>query len=378
MPDRELRLLLDDEDTVIVAAKGNILSASYNAERTRLRVKAIPGPVTPPPDPTPDPTPGARVTDVGFVTVQKEVDGTRALIKATPWALSAQHMHSFGSNCDGTTDAGGLLDKSGARGWLYAGMSTSDIDVNGENGCTTPDNSRPKDAASCVLHAQRCWDVLRTRPGIIGVTFWQEMKGYGTNGTLFSSHAIPFATELRRLGFKGYIAGPYTTGGYSDAENTQVHQTFIDLVVKPHPELFDAVAWDASDGSKAGMYLDIYRRNGLEKLPHINTENYPGGWQPTSSTTRATAADVARSWCGQAAAGVRWIMNWSTGGGGEDKSQKAWVVNGNGTPNSLWADIDGKIVPFLQGGDVSKSGTDRWTNGKGTTLSIVGPSVILS
>lgn len=55
MPDRELRLLLDDEDTVIVAAKGNKLIASFNEpEHTRLRIKTAPA-GTPPPDPVPPP-----------------------------------------------------------------------------------------------------------------------------------------------------------------------------------------------------------------------------------------------------------------------------------------------------------------------------------
>lgn len=381
MTDREVREL-PDSTGVIVAPKGYKIVHNYNEpEHTRLRWTTVPvGNPPPDPDPTPDPPPtDLHVLDVGFVTVQGEVSATRALLKADGWT-TAQHMEAFGSACDHPTNAGSLLDANGGKGWLYAGMGSADVNNGGLNGCSSPDSRRPDTAAKAALHADRCWDVLKSRPGIIGVTFWQEMKGYGVNSnSLFNSHYTAFAQRLRALGFTGIIAGPYTTGGYSDAQNEGVHRDFLQGVFAPHPELVGAIAYDANDGAKAQMYADWASKYGAGSLPQINTELYPGGWQSTSVNQRTDGATLARCLLKQATVrSLHWTMIWSTGGGGEDKSQKAQIVNASGQPTALYTLLRDTIRPFLRGGNVTAAGTDRWTNAAGKTLTISGSSVTVS
>lgn len=328
-----------------------------------------------PPDPPDLPDPLVQPFVVGVVLVQNESTAGYARSKDLP--VRGQHYSAFGSNAgtstNPATDAGAFVDKSQAQE-LYDAIAPQALDVH--NAAYAGKDSRCKDTPEVQKMAQLALDLAATRPFVTMMNFWNELKGYYTSGTpggwdadRFCRDYITWATAIRAKRPDIRLGGPYTTGqngqnevGGLDERVRYIHQTFIDKVVKPHPELVDYICWDHGDGTKYGAYTAFYRGQGIN-LPHVDTE-----WYPLPTTAAKIALDMS---CDPMMARV---MFW---GSGTDAYMKAPLWNSAGTPTATLTTMI-TVNGFTAHRPVVKNADGTYTNAAGQKATLSGSTVTVS
>ncbi len=331
---------------------------------------------TPTPSPSPSPTPSVAGFYPSVLFVQNETRaGYQRVLDGRGTIMAGQHYAAFGPACDGS-DAGARFHwVTGVNKMLYAGIAPPDLDVHGV-GCAGS-QSRLKDTPQVETFAHRILAVLDGDREITQVNFWNELKGYYTTGTpgswdaeRFARDYITFATIIKTARPDIRIGGPYTTGQDGQNEDATyhldervryIHQTFIDRVIKPHPELVDFIAWDHWDAAKHSSYTRFYADRGV-RLPHVVTEWYPA----------ATPGELARQLLDLATDPLmRSVFIW---GSGTDAWHYVPLWNASGTPTGIWPAFV-TVAGFTSKGGVIRLTADTFRNAAGETCTVSGDAV---
>lgn len=388
MSDRKLYLKDDDgEDIVVIAPSGRTLESHMNGAKTAERIGLAPKVVPPPVDPPPVDPPPTGAFQVGVVLVQNETSAGYARSKDLP--ARGQHYSAFGAN-DGninangdkvsTTDASAVIGKS-AGDELYAAIAPQLLDVNGVGYGGSA--SRLKDTPQVQEFAQLCINLANSVKTVKRMNFWNELKGYylaassgaGTPGSWdaarFCRDYITWATIVKAARPDLKLGGPYTTGQNGQAEDSVyhldervrfIHQSFIDKVVKPHPELVDYICWDHGDGQKHAAYTAFYFQQGI-KLLHTDTE-----WYPSTTAAVNIALDMAANPL------MERVMFW---GSGSDAYQQTHLWDPIGTPSAVMKSMV-QVNMFTAHRPVLKVAGGKYTNAIGQTATVSGSTVVIS